>query len=72
MRVVQLLPEAGPERRAVHLVARVWRDAVRYCTTKLAPRSVDTGLMKEVRCTVVCCVGRARRGLWRPRPLLPE
>ena len=49
IRVVQCLEDGGADRKALHLTARVWRDAVRLSTVRLAPKSVDTGLMKEVR-----------------------
>ncbi len=46
VRVVQQLQEG--DRKAVHLTARVWRDAVRLATNRLAPKTLDTGLLKAV------------------------
>jgi hypothetical protein len=51
VRVVERLEEG--DRKAVHMTARVWRNAVRLATTRLAPRTLDTGLLKEVRVSVL-------------------
>jgi hypothetical protein len=37
-----------PDKKAVHLVSKVWRDAVRLTTKRLAPKKLDTGRIKEV------------------------